>query len=154
MLEAMIKAASVKKDGKQAKPTKSNDLPAILNVLPVDPDDSPCPGCGFGSWWQPRFADENSPWKCSMCEPAPSPVIVGRTRQTVGFEVLESNFDPVVICLERSACEMCKSSHVEMSSDGYRCVTCGTVASLSVDELFFAPPLVVTEERKSRLVLR
>ena len=62
MLEAMMKAAAVKKDSKQEKPKKTNDLPAILNVLPVDPDDSPCPGCGFGSWWQPRFADENSPW--------------------------------------------------------------------------------------------
>lgn len=154
MLEALMKAAAVKRDGKREKPTKSNDSPAILNVLPVDLDDSPCPGCGFGLWWQPRFADDDSPWKCAMCEPAPSPVMVGKTRQTVGFEVLEPNFDPVVVCLERSACELCKSSHVEMSSDGYRCVTCGTAASLSVDELFFAPPLVVTEERKSRLVLR
>lgn len=154
MLEALMKAAAVKNDGKQAKPAKNNDLPAISNVLPVDPDDSPCPGCGFGSWWQPRFADENSPWKCLMCEPSPSPVLIGRTRQTVGFEVLESNFDPVVICLERSACEKCKSSHIEMSSDGYRCVTCGTIASLSVDELFFAPPLVADPVRVSRLVIR
>jgi hypothetical protein len=154
MLEKLVKSSSVKKSGEQTKPPKNNEMPAILNVLTVEPDDSPCPGCGFGSWWQPRFAAEDSPWKCSMCEPAPSPVLVGRTRQTVGFEVLESNFDPVVICLERSACELCKSSHVEMSSDGYRCATCGTAAGLSVDELFFAPPLVVDSARVSRLVIR
>ncbi len=106
-----------------------------------------CPGCQGGSFWEPRFQD--GVWKCVECEPAPNPVLVGRTRQINGCRPSISNLESFIVCMGSPVCDSCLSTYLEVLQVGYRCATCGSPIQKSSDEIFFYPQAKKAVEQKT-----
>lgn len=154
MLAALMKSVSSGRAQNQSvdspKPVEPIQTIDIANRIAgnesIEQPLGPCPSCQGGSFWEPRFQD--GVWKCVECEPAPNPVLVGRTRQIEGCRPQISIFEPVVVCMGSPVCDSCLSTHLEVLPTGYRCGTCCSPIKKSSDEIFFDPQNKKSVEQK------
>lgn len=135
MLETLLKSVSTGRKPNQPEPqTIDKDEGNVANGS-IEQPIGPCPSCQGGSFWEPRFQD--GVWKCVECDPAPNPVLIGRTRQIEGCRPQMPDFEPFALCMGSPVCDSCLSTYLEVLAVGYRCSTCGNPIRKTSQEIFF-----------------